>query len=74
MASRSTPTFTWDGAAAALRRMAEANRKAHLAWLDSLTDVESAAVLEDLCQGFPELEETRPPKEPPIVLFRIWRS
>ncbi len=66
-------TFTWEGSAARIDRMGEANRRAEEAWLRSLTIEESVRVFEDLSRGIPELVARSEPDPPPVVLFRLWR-
>ncbi|MBI5366665.1 MAG: hypothetical protein HZA54_06485 [Planctomycetes bacterium] len=51
-----------------------ANDRAQGEYLRSLTQEESLAVFMELCEGIPELRSYRPPKPPPVVLFRLWRS
>ncbi|MBI4606422.1 MAG: hypothetical protein HY721_31035 [Planctomycetes bacterium] len=67
-------SYTWEGAAARLDRMAKANARADEAWLRSLSMEESARILEDLCRGIPELGVTSELDPPPVVLWRLWRS
>ena len=69
-----TPAFTWDGSRERLMRLGEANRKAWLEWLRSLTPEESTRVFEDLSEGIPELDKDRPASPPPVSLFRLWKS
>jgi hypothetical protein len=74
MGRSSKRTYTWEGAAAHLDRLAEANARADAEWLRSLTVEESARILEDLCRGIPELAVDATLDPPPVVLWRMWRS
>ena len=66
--------YTWNGAAERLKPMAKGIERADEEWLRSLTLEESIRILEDLCQGIPEVE-LRPDRDPPpVVRFRTWRS
>ena len=64
---------TWDGAGRLLQAQAPANQKAWIEWLDSLEFEESIRIFEDLSRAHPEVSESRLPKEPPVVLFTIWK-
>jgi hypothetical protein len=67
-------TYTWEGSAASLDRLAKANARADEAWLHSLSLEDSAQILEDLCRGIPELPVSSELDPPPVVLLRMWRS
>ncbi|MBI3268842.1 MAG: hypothetical protein HYZ53_07455 [Planctomycetes bacterium] len=73
MALKPLSHFTWEGAAENLDRLAIANRRALLDWLDSLTTEESIRVFENLSGSLPEFHADRLPKPPPVVLFPVWR-
>ena len=66
------PTFTWKHAAERLDRLARANHRAEMRWLRSLSEEESIAIFEDLCQGIPGTERTDSSDPPPVVLGAIW--
>jgi hypothetical protein len=66
-------TYTWQGAAERLERLAAGNARADQAWLRSLSIGESIAIFEDLCRGIPELSITPELDPPPVALWRIWR-
>jgi len=68
------PSYTWEGAAAQLDRLAKANASADEAWLRSLSVEESIRVFEDLSPGIPELSVATDLDPPPVVLFRLWRA
>ena len=67
-------SFTWEGSANRLDRLARANAHADAAWLRSLSIEESILVFEDLSRGIPELGERVEPDPPPVVLSRLWRT
>lgn len=74
MSDHETVDVTWDGAAERFARLAAANRRAWIEWLDSLTPDESVRVFQELTASHPEVAEDRLPKPEPVVLWRLWRS
>lgn len=67
-------TYTWEQARERQDRLAEANRRATVEWLRSLTPEASIAVFEDLSRGIPENDRICQRDDHPVPLYKIWKS